>query len=98
MSSNTTTLSNLPLEVQGVFIFINWILCMSCLVTCVLYVLIWKQIPQIPKCIPLGKREEKSEETEEEYRERVEREIDVGRVQVRQDMKLIGDFKDDLGM
>lgn len=132
------TFSEVPLEVQGVIIFGNWLLCMTTVGLVAYYALIARALPNwklwVATCKKLccdekkGKRKKKkkkgkskqlidyssssssddedededddqrSDETLEEYRERVERQIDKGRVQVRADMKIQQDFKADLGM
>ena len=104
------TLSELPFEVQGVLIFFNWILCMATFSTVAYYTLVVKTLPPIPKdifsCCEAKKKKkapgpddpQQSDEDDETYRARVEAEIDKGRAQLREDMKVEQEFRDLLGM
>ena len=91
------TFSEVSFEIQGVVIFINWLLCMTTIGIVAYYVLVAKTLPDFKKCCQT-KKEEEEEDDPEMYRERVERGIDMERVKVRQDMELQKEFKADLGI
>jgi len=89
------TFSEVSFEIQGVVIFINWLLCMTTIGVVAYYVLVAKTLPDFKKCCQTKKEEEDDPES---YRELVERDIDKERVKVRQDMELQKGFKADLGI
>lgn len=100
------TFSEVSVEVQGVIIFVNWLLCMGTIGVVAYYVLIAKSLPDFKSCTQKKKKKKKKDpfgadlslSSEEETPEEMEAEIDELRHQVRADMELQQNLKDDLGM
>ena len=103
------TFSEVSVEVQGVIIFVNLIICLATVGCIAYYVLIAKTLPdfkQCSRCWEGVKKKKKSpldisssdEEDPIEYRARVDRDVAKGQVQVRADMEMQKGFKEDLGI
>lgn len=97
------TFSEVSVEVQGVIIFVNWLVCIATIGVVAYFVLIAKSLPDFKSCKKRKKKKDPfsadlSSSSEEETPEEMEAEIDKLRHQVREDMELQQNLKDDLGM